>query len=308
MLTCKNCEPKLLDHAYGLLDAAESAAVVAHLAECPACSAQVARMGGLFQRAAVGSFPGVRFDPNAAPKPTAVPKSTRPARTAQSTWVKWATAAIVLLAVTAFGGPPLVDAIGYARYRQPVDRELAQLQSIDTQRKQMRDEIARKKKAAEDRVKDGKQKQTTLESEWITAESEALKRAAEKPFPVQLSGPGTAIPGAPNEYRISVTDGRNKPLTATIEATVKDGAGKELFSKRFDPEKNPDGNILKLPTGMWEKAKPDADMFLHISVVDAKTGTRSDLTENLRMLEPVYTTFLTTDKPMYRPGEVVFFR
>ena len=46
---CKSCEPKLLDHAYGLLDAAEAQAVVAHLAACPACSAQVARLGGLYR-------------------------------------------------------------------------------------------------------------------------------------------------------------------------------------------------------------------------------------------------------------------
>ena len=98
---CKTCEPMLLDHAYGLLDAAESHAVVAHLAACPACGAEVARMGGLFKRAAVGSFPGVRFDPTQLPKPTVEPKVNRPGRTMQSSWIKWTVAATVLLAVCA---------------------------------------------------------------------------------------------------------------------------------------------------------------------------------------------------------------
>ena len=66
MLNCPSCEPNLLDHVYGLLESHESEAVVAHLASCPACTAEAARLGGLFKRAAVGSFPDVRFDPNSA--------------------------------------------------------------------------------------------------------------------------------------------------------------------------------------------------------------------------------------------------
>jgi len=301
-------DAKLLDYTYGLLDASESAAVAAHLAASPDSANNAARLGGLFQRAAVGTFPGVRFDPSQTPKPMVEPKSATPGRTMQSTWVKWTVAATVLLAVAALGGPSLVDALGYARYRQPVDRELAQLQDLDAQRTKLRDDIAKKKKAAADRVNDGKQKQTELETMWIAAEAEALKKASERPFQVQLSGPGTAIPGAPNEYRIRVTDGGGKAQPATIEATVKDSNGTSLFTKTFHPEKNPDGNVLKLPAGIWSNAKAESDVYLHVSVVDSKTGLRSDLTENLRMLEPVYTTFLTTDKPMYRPGEVVFFR
>lgn len=221
--TCKACEFKLLDHAYGLLEAGEGEAVVAHLAGCPACAAEVARLGGLLKRAAVGSFSGVRFDPTQAPKPIAEPKSARPGRTMRSAWVKWTVAATVLLAVAALGGPSFVDAVGYARFRQPVDRELAQVNELDAERTKLRDQIAKRKKDAADRVSESKLVQVRLENEWIAAETDALKKASERPFQVQLSGPGTAIPGAPNEYRIHVTDAGGKPQSATIEATVKIG-------------------------------------------------------------------------------------
>ena len=99
MLNCKTFEPQLLEHAYGLLEPHEAEVVLAHLASCPDCTAQVAHLGGLLRRAAIGSFPSVRFDPSQPPKPTIEPKSAAPARTMRSTWVKWTVAATVLLAV-----------------------------------------------------------------------------------------------------------------------------------------------------------------------------------------------------------------
>src|SRR5207245_1826589 len=58
---------------------------------------------------------------------------------------------------------------------------------------------------------------------------------------------------------------------------------------------------------MWDGVKPGSDLVLSVTATDA-AGAKAQVTERVRLLEPVYTTFLTTDKPMYRPGEVVYFR
>jgi predicted anti-sigma-YlaC factor YlaD len=64
MLSCDRCRTALLDRHYGLLDSADSAAVDAHLADCPACRAEqvrVERFGRLLSAAARSEFPDVRF-------------------------------------------------------------------------------------------------------------------------------------------------------------------------------------------------------------------------------------------------------
>lgn len=303
-------DPIVLDWLYGLLDPAEAADVAAKVAADPdwaAAHERVAKAQGLMAAAAKSAFPAVVFTPP-------VELVTAPARKSAarvsmlSVWTKWAVAASLLLAFAGFGVPALIDAIGYKAYRGPVDRELAAV----TAAKKNRDDAVAARKARQDEVEGRLAKATktreTLEANWIAEEVKAVNQGASQPFSVSVNGPTTAVPGALNEYTIAVTDKQNKPYPVTVEVAVKDAAGKEIHARKFDPEKNPDGNKFRLPATVWEKVPAGSELFLAISAVDQKTGARSDLTENLRMLEPTFTTFLTTDKPMYRPGETVYFR
>ncbi|MCE9565610.1 MAG: zf-HC2 domain-containing protein [Planctomycetes bacterium] len=71
MLRCTECQPLILDHLFGLLEAPEIKAVAAHLSTCPACAAErteAAKVHGLIAQAAKIAFPAVRFEaPDARP-------------------------------------------------------------------------------------------------------------------------------------------------------------------------------------------------------------------------------------------------
>jgi hypothetical protein len=305
MFQCPQCQPRLLDHAYGLLSPEESAAVELHLGSCLACREEFAKargLQGLIAQAAKAGFPEAKFAP-----PAATPKAA-PAGKSANRWLPWAVAAAVLVAVGALGVPALRDTAKYAKHRPEVDAKLAEVNAAEARQKQLRGELAARVKAAADRKQLAEQKHKDLEEQWINAEIAAETKRKARPFQAEILGPRTAIPGAPNEYRLNITDAAGRPFSAKLTATVKSERGVELFAKQFDADKNPDGNVLRIPAGIWAQAPAGEEVFLHLSAIDPKTGVRSEITENLRMLEPVYATFLTTDKPMYRPGETVFFR
>ncbi len=303
-------DPIVLNWLYGLLDPAEAADVAANVAADPDWTAardRVTKARGLMAAAAKSAFPAVQFRPPA--EPVAMPKPSKAARASMlSVWTKWAVAASLLLAFAGFGAPALIDAVGYKAYRGPVDRELAAANKAKQNRDIAKAVVDAQRIQVEVRLAKATDTRKRLEAGWIAAEVAAVNQGLAQPFAVSVTGPTTAVPGALNEYTIAVTDKQNKPYPAAVEVAVRDGTGKEIHAQTFTPERNPDGNKFRLPPGVWEKVPTGSELFLAISAVDAKTGTRSDLTENLRMLEPTFTTFLTTDKPMYRPGETVYFR
>ena len=303
MYQCTDCQPLLLDHLYGVLPNEESAAVEQHLAGCAACRAafeKTRELQGLIAAAAKASFPKAKFQP-----PVVEPK--RPVKSA-GRWATWVVAASLLAAVVVYGLPALSDTAKYAKHRPEVDTRLTEVNAAEKQRMLLRANLTAKVQAAADRKQLAEVKHKDLEREWITAENAAETKRKARPFQVEIVGPRTAISGAPNEYRLNITDTNGRPFPAKLDATVKTQSGVELFAKHFEADKNPDGNVLKLPAGIWANAPAGEEVFLHLTSVDPKTGMRSELTENLRMLEPIFATFLTTDKPMYKPGETVWFR
>src|SRR5207248_2340683 len=52
---------------------------------------------------------------------------------------------------------------------------------------------------------------------------------------------------------------------------------------------------------------PNARVMLEVEAADAD-GARSRLREDFQLTPPLYLTHLTTDKPIYQPGEAVRFR
>jgi hypothetical protein len=314
MLACTRCRAQLLDHLYGLLDPAAEETVAAHLAGCPACIAELERtrkMQGLFAAAAKSAFPGVSFAPpgrkNAVAEPVRRGGPTDAA--ARGRWVKWIVAATLLVATVGVGIPAVVNTVGYAVHRPKVDAEQAKLDGIQSERRRLESAIRERKETADRTLADAKSRHEELERQWISAEAATVKRLADKPFLVELSGPASAVAGAPNEYSIHLTNADGTPLTSpvTVEAKVKDSSGSELYADTFTTNPQVGAHQFKLPSGAWSKVSADSEVFLHITATD-RAGARSDLVESLRLLEPVYTTFLTTDKPMYRPGEIVYFR
>jgi hypothetical protein len=289
----------MLDLAYGLLDPVEAAALESHVDTCPACTAAKAAAAGdkaLFARAARSTFPKVQFVPPG--EGTIEPR--RPSSRTQL--LRWAVAAGILLAVAGTIGPTVQSKIRSA--------------AMDNR---ARTAVARVKSAREDWTaavaKNSREKQAVLESarkaydsvvtEWVAAESTALQA---KDFAVEVTGPASAVVGAPNDYRIRVADPFGQPVAAAVEVAVTDSTGKVRAGAKFDPAAAKNGTNFRLPASAWTGLPTGSGLTLAISATNPTTGQKSRLAEPINLLPPVYNTFLATDRPLYQPGETLFFR
>jgi hypothetical protein len=329
MLPCDRYQDRLLEHLYGLLDPADSEVLESHLAGCPGCSAareQAARWGGLIARAAKAEFPDVRFIP---PESAAAPAgggggattgpfpAAGPTNTVRRTGAWWAVAASLLLGVVGLGGWTARDAAGYFYFKPRVDREVAELRRLEAERTRLAEAVREAHEQAARQLNAARERHDELINRWKDAEGHMVTAARERRLSILLSGPATAVPGAPNEYAVRINDREGMPRPATVVAQVKDSTGRTLFqtsivtdgtaglkpNEQREPRKD-----LTLPASLWADVPPGAELFLELSATDRETGDRAELIEKVRLLTPVYTTFLTTDKPMYRPGEIVYFR
>ena len=110
------------------------------------------------------------------------------------------------------------------------------------------------------------------------------------------------MPGGPNDFHIRALDGRNQPATATVTARVRDSKKNQLYEQVLG-KKNGDFDLrlpLDLPLGQ-------SDVVLEVDA-SGDSGSKSELREQLPLALPQLLTHLTTDKPLYRPGETVRFR
>ncbi|MBX3398339.1 MAG: hypothetical protein KF873_06325 [Gemmataceae bacterium] len=292
---CDRCREQLLDLLYGLLDPAEEAAALAHVASCPACAqakSDAAAMQGLFATAAKAPFPEVKFEipVDAEPAKPAAPPRRVPV---------WAVAAGLLVASLAMLAPAIRD---YANHREhsasvaQARHKLTELDAADAARVARQIElIAKLDRELTDARESHKQRIKT----WVNAEV----AAAAQPFKLEVSGPVSAIPGAPNEYAVA-TSSAGKPLATTIAATVRDARGTVYHAQTL-----PAGETkIRLPASLWAKFPAGADdLVLAVTATDA-TGAKAELAEPIQLLAPVLSTLVVTDKPLYRPGERVFFR
>lgn len=303
-MRCDDCEPLLLDHLYGLLDPADAAAVEQHLAGCGACTAARGRAGrtqSLFARAAKLPFPQVRFTAP-ADEPATVPSSLVPAakpRRAGVVW--WAVAAGVLAVLTPAALLPLDRLTG--KYGQAT----AAAKAADDRATQARLDLAAladqpARAEADRRLAAALGRAQIALSEWTAADEKAAQAG---PVAVSVTRPAAAQPGAPNEFVVAVRDAAGALAGQRLEAEVRDGAGKPVFSQAVPPGA---GGVVRVPAGVWAALPPGAEPTLAVAAVDPKTGTKTDLLEPVRLFGPVYATLLTTDKAQYRPGERLLFR
>ncbi len=307
MLTCESSQSQLLDHLYGLLDPSEAAALEVHLSTCAHCVAkrdELAKWQGLVASAAKGEFASTSF---AAPveKPAPLVEVNEPVPyTVRAAWMRWVIAASLLLATAGLGGPAARDLAGYYWYKPSVDREVDGLEKSQAELAKHQREVEVVRNNAKQQLDEAQAKLDALTDTWMKAEQVAITTTAERPFIVEVTGPTTALVGAPNDYTLHVRDKNGQKKTVLVEAKVKDKDNAELYAESFEEA----DKVIKLPASLWTKVKPGSELTLHISATDKSSGKTAIVTEKVRLQDPVYTTFLTTDKPMYRPGETVYYR
>lgn len=299
-MRCVDCQNQMLDLVYGLLDTAEAAALESHVADCPACAAAKAAAAGeqaLIARAAKSSFPSIEFRPPV--EGVIVPK--RP--TTRTVMIRWAVAAGVILAVAGTVGPTVQNSIRRAAIENGVRDQLLAVRSAREVWQLDREMLTERKRSAETVLESAVKAHDTVVTQWVNAEA-AVSSA--KSFAVEVTGPASAVAGAPNDYRIRVADPIGQPVAAALDVTVTDSAGKVRAEAKFDPAAP--GVTFRLPASVWTDLPSGTGLTLTVTATDPATGQKSRLAEPINLLPPVYATFLTTDRPLYQPGDTLFFR
>jgi alpha-2-macroglobulin-like protein len=301
MMTCETCRSLVLDHAHDLLDPEPAALFTAHLGTCLECAAYREKTLGLISHAAKSSFPNITFDPN---RPIAS-RREMVETTARSKWISWTIAASLFLAFCAYGSRGFVDLVGTALNRSTLDEAYAKMRAADAEIKITQRRIDDARIVAQAKVNTERQAHDALAQKWIADEGTLAKQIAKRPFQLEVDGPTTATPGAPNEYRVQAKAlNTNIPKTVKYQAVVKDADGRTLHTTTAEAA----STTLKLPASLWTMLKPGSEPTLYITATDSTGGATSTVTEKIRLTEPLFTTFLSTDKPLYRPGETLYYR
>jgi anti-sigma factor RsiW len=320
MMRCEHCQPLILDHLYGLLDGPDATAVEAHLRECPACAAardEAARVQGLIAKAAKGAFPQVRFDAPQAPKPAVpVPVLAMPAarptdradgRTSRvATWLPWAVAAAVLLAIPGTVIPVLGTLSRAETARKEARESALTAHAMVGEMEKVQLDADKPRRAARIDLAAAKQHHDVLLAEWMKKEKESLTAA--RKTTVDVFKTASLQPGAPNEFYLVVNDA-GAIANGRLLAEVRDQTDAVIFSQKLDYEKTREfRHQVRLPADVWTKLTPQSELFLVVSNLDDVTGKKQEIQERIQLLGPVYATMLVTDKATYRPGETLYFR
>jgi anti-sigma factor RsiW len=292
MNDCHHYQSQMLEHLYGLLDEADARGLLDHLARCEACHASLDRARGqqrLLASAARNPFPAVRFETPAG-EPAAepvLPIREAPARPRRR-WVGWAAAAAALLALGSLGIPAAWYGRDYARARDAVAAHAA---ALDAARQEAR--------AAEQQL-------NQLPIEENRKAAEVMRAARERQLNVVVSGPERLQAGAPGEYRVQTRNLVGAPVPAQVDVRVVDQQkGKALFEQKG--VKVSGDHRFTLPPDL--ELRPDTLLALEVTARrEGDDDASSTLREQLELAAPVYVTHLATDKPIYQPGETVYFR
>src|SRR5262245_47270968 len=302
MATCRHYQAQMLDRLYDLLDAADARALDLHLTSCPACQTamgQSERVQRLLAAAAKTEFPNVRFQAPAAgaelARATAVAAPTR-----RSFW-RWTSVAVAACLLVALG----VSSVAHLATSRRQQNQLNTAQARVAQTQQSLREYAA---AHNERLTKAQTEALAAREEYqkqvndLTRKlSEADQTLREKQLYMVISGPGTLQPGATNEYRIDTYNFQNQPTPANLAFRVKDKA--ETVVYQMSSKSN--GTLsLKLPPDL--PLTPRRDLFLEVTA-EGEAG-KAHLREQVPLAVPQFMTHLTTDKPLYQPGETVHFR
>jgi hypothetical protein len=311
MLSCEACRNLLLDHLYDLLEADERAALMAHLETCGECRAalnEAKAQQNLLATAARLEFADVRFEapPAPAPAPAEAPVLLPVApRSHARKWLRYAVAASTLLGAGLLGWLILGGVSEHSSAQSIVDRGDAAIARAEGERAKISNDLndipRRRDKALEDFRSAQRDKQLRL----------------------VVTGPGTVQSGAPAEFQIQTSNLNGQPAEADVWVQVStDGktAAREIdvASKGNDALRLAAAPVVegdKQRKGLYRVTLPPdlplppgsrPTLLVHARKKDS--GTSTELRESLELAQAGYVTQLTTDKPMYQPGETVHFR
>jgi anti-sigma factor RsiW len=305
MSSCESCQKQLFAHLYDLLEPQERQEVEEHLRDCAHCQAELERTR--IQRAELaaavkGSFPDIVFK---TPRATARPfkPATAPRRPRQPLLLnRWAMAAAVLFMVLSAG---TVIAVTISHYQGvEIANTEARLREASANLQKVRAEADRTQGEARKEIRAINDEIDRMLAEWNEKDLQRDKAARQQRVRFDIKTPRSIQAGAPNTLTVQARPANaERPVKVThLRAQV---VNEETNTVLFDKQLATTGeNKLVLPPDL--EVKPGDELAL---IVRADTdGPPETVRERLPLLFPEYVTHLSTDRPMYRPGETVRFR
>src|SRR5262245_6705053 len=305
MNACENVQAQLLPLVYDLVEPSERQVLEAHLEQCTSCRAallKVQEQRQLLGEAAKAEFPDVRFTPPAAAPVRATLPSVKPTGPSKPVrhWSRWALAASIAVVLAGGAGFGLYgwherstqlnaaqSAVASARQTASDTR-----QTYDGKTQRSREEIRRIRNHLDE-----------LTKKWTDTDAKVRRNIAEKQAELVVTGPKHLQAGGRNEYKIEVKDAKRADVKGEpVEVRIVDPTSKEpLFKKQV---KGGEVVTFDLPADL--PLAPGVEPLLEVSA--KLDGQEVRLAERVPLAPPIFLTHLATDRPMYRPGEVVHFR
>lgn len=153
----------------------------------------------------------------------------------------------------------------------------------------------------------------------FSAQSESQLKAfaheqRDKAMMVAVTGPGAFQVSAVNEYLIETKNLNERNIPAKLSLRVRDESTKNrpVLLEKIGVES--EGTYrLAIPPDLGFQLEAPArgnprELSLEVTAEGQAANQHARLTEKLSLIGAAYITHLTTDKPMYKPGEVVGFR
>jgi hypothetical protein len=284
-----------IDYLYGLLDVPNAANDLARLQtpEGKAALKVAERFRAVLSEAAKLQFPEARFTP-----PTA--EVRRNGRVGSLRWVGWVIAATVLGAIAVPGAATFLQARTLA---QRAEIAQAAAQKARDEYTQGVEQWKTRVSAASAARQAAMAKYSDLANQYLADVEKAENDVRAKQFNVVVSGPAAITPGAPNYFQVETKNTAGQFTPAILAARVVDQNKRVVYEP---PTVETAGSFtLKLPVDL--PLTPDRELSLEIDAT-AKEGAKAELKQKLALAAPFYLAHLTTDKPLYQPGETVRFR
>jgi hypothetical protein len=329
MMTCDFCQSQLLAHLYGLLESDDRTAIVIHLNSCPACRAALDKareQQRILAAAAKSEFPDVRFSA-VTPKPTVAPTVENKQPRRGVAWGRWAVAACILVLLGSAVG---FAGIAWFNYRGDVSHANDDLVRIKAER----DALLAGQRAAQQALQDDivriQEQLRLIEAQYRDDLTRVEREYKTQPVEFNVSHPKTIQAGAKNNLKI---EARRKAVAKEHEyflvAVVVDEKTQSEVARMPLTDGN---NNFDLPADL--PLKPGAQLSLRVLAVEergpavaggsvaaaafnplggpatllAAQTQKTLIQEMLPLVTSLFVTHLTTDRPLYRPGETVHFR
>ncbi|HLN29217.1 MAG TPA: hypothetical protein VK395_15820 [Gemmataceae bacterium] len=276
MQTCNQLRELLWEDLYGLLEADTQKLLREHLVACTVCQSELAQAKADQQALSEAARLNVAIPAFAAPADAAtLPFSSKrgnDSRHWKQLWL-WSTAAAALLALVLV--PFGIYQEGLRRYQAALGNAEQQAVQVAAQREEVR-------------------KQANLQFQEAAAKSRAEQVC------LQLFGPASYAPGSASPYQIRTADLDGMPAKVPLTARVLDADRHELWRERLVSNGTA---LVSLPPNLGI-----TNSRAHLEIVALVSGHEERLDEPLAVARPALVTQLAIDKPVYQPGDKLFFR